>query len=142
MTDCEEFPQMRKFMKAIQNTPRRPYNEVSASLALESQKSMERIRVLIGKRDTIMNGKFSLGQVVATPGVLETISELDRISALVRHRNGDWGEICIEDRQSNDEALESAERLISSYTSTAGVKFWVITEHDRSITTILLPEEY
>lgn len=87
-------------------------------------------------------GKFPLGQVVATPGVMEATSEKDRISALTRHQNGDWGEVCAEDRASNDEALESGFRLLSAYTSANGVKFWIITEYDRSVTTFLLPEEY
>lgn len=87
-------------------------------------------------------GKFPLGQVVATPGVMEETSEKDRISALTRHHNGDWGEVCAEDKASNDEALEEGFRLLSSYTSAGGVKFWIITEHDRSVTTFLLPSEY
>ncbi len=87
-------------------------------------------------------GKFPLGQVVATPGVMDGISEKDRISALTRHHNGDWGEVCAEDWASNDEALEKGFRLLSAYTSADGVKFWIITEHDRSVTTFLLLEEY
>lgn len=87
-------------------------------------------------------GKFPLGQVVATPEVMEITSENERISALTRHHNGDWGEVCAEDKASNDEALEEGFRLLSSYTSAGGVKFWIITEHDRSVTTFLLPEEY
>ena len=62
--------------------------------------------------------------------------------ALSRHASGDWGEVCEEDWQSNDEALELGTRLLSSYISRSGEKFWIITEHDRSATTILLPLEY
>lgn len=87
-------------------------------------------------------GKFPLGQVVATPGVMEVTSEDDRISALTRHINGDWGEVCGEDWESNNEALVRGYRLLSSYTSAGGVKFWIITEHDRSVSTFLLPSEY
>lgn len=87
-------------------------------------------------------GKFPLGQVVATPGVMEATSENDRISALTRHHNGDWGEVCDDDWGSNDEALEQGFRLLSVYTSANGCTFWILTEHDRSVTTFLLPEDY
>ncbi|BFH18315.1 hypothetical protein J6TS7_32310 [Paenibacillus dendritiformis] len=87
-------------------------------------------------------GIFHLGQIVATPGVLESTTEDDRISALTRHINGDWGNLDPEDWECNDEALKHGFRLISSYRSREGVKFWIITEADRSVTTFLLPEEY
>ncbi|MBD7971103.1 hypothetical protein [Paenibacillus gallinarum] len=90
----------------------------------------------------IFSGKFLLGQVVATPGVMEATTEEERISALTRHLNGDWGEVSPEDWQINNEALESRSRLLSAYTNASGVKFWIITEYDRSVTTFLLPEEY
>lgn len=87
-------------------------------------------------------GKFSLGQVFATPGVMESVTEADRISALTRHIGGDWGEVDEFDKRSNDQALADGFRILSAYTSADGVKFWIITEHDRSVTTLLLPEEY
>ncbi|HRJ27381.1 MAG TPA: hypothetical protein PLO61_07725 [Fimbriimonadaceae bacterium] len=59
-----------------------------------------------------------------------------------RHASGDWGEVCDEDRASNEEALVEGLRLMSVYTSTSGLTFWIITEWDRSITTVLLPEDY
>ena len=55
---------------------------------------------------------------------------------------GDWGELCEEDRQENEFSLREGFRLLSAYTSAQGEKFWVITERDRSVTTVLLPEEY
>lgn len=90
----------------------------------------------------IFFGKFLLGHVVATPGVMEATTDEERISALTRHHNGDWGEVSTDDWKTNDEALESGSRLLSSYKSANGVKFWIITEYDRSITTFLLPDEY
>jgi len=87
-------------------------------------------------------GKFPLGQVVATTGVMRATSEKDRISALTRHQNGDWGDVCAEDWAYNNEALEKGFRLLSAFTSVGGVKFWIITEYDRSVTTFLLPSEY
>lgn len=90
----------------------------------------------------ICSGKFLLGQVVATPGVMEATTDEERILALTRHLSGDWGEVSPEDWQSNNEALESRSRLLSVYANARGVIFWIITEYDRSVTTFLLPEEY
>lgn len=87
-------------------------------------------------------GLFPLGQVVITMGALEAISEDERISALTRHIGGDWGEVCDADREANDQALRLGGRLMSVYQTAAGEKFWIITEHDWSVTTILLLSEY
>lgn len=59
-----------------------------------------------------------------------------------RHAKGDWGDLDVEDLQANDAALKSGGRLVSSYRTESGTKFWIITEADRSATTVLLPEEY
>jgi len=86
--------------------------------------------------------KFTLGLLVATPGVVAAVSREDIWQALTRHAQGDWGTVCDEDKQANDEALNDGARILSAYTSQSGTKFWVITEADRSATTVLLPEEY
>jgi len=62
--------------------------------------------------------------------------------ALQRHVAGDWGELDEEDKKANDGALQTGERLLSAYQSATGTKFWIITEADRSVTTVLLPEDY
>ena len=85
---------------------------------------------------------LTLGEVYASPGVLTQISEAEIVFALVRHKNCDWGEVCEEDWELNNEALELGHRILSVYTSSNGVKFWIITEADRSYTTVLLPEEF
>ena len=85
---------------------------------------------------------FELGNIYATPGAMEAIPNFEFVTALTRHHNGDWGEVCKEDWESNNEALELGFRLLSSYSTLEGVRFWIITEADRSATTILLPEEY
>lgn len=88
--------------------------------------------------------KFSLGQVVATPGALDAL-ETAAQSAMVfiqRHASGDWGEIDEHDRAENELSLRQGFRLMSVYTLNTGVKIWIITEADRSSTTILLPDEY
>jgi hypothetical protein len=86
--------------------------------------------------------KFSVGRLVATPGALANVMHDEILQALKRHVNGDWGEVCDEDQAANEEALVTGTRLLSAYTSQSGTKFWIITEADRSATTILLPEEY
>lgn len=77
-----------------------------------------------------------------TKGVHLTISADEMLAALLRHAHGDWGDVCDEDRDSNEEALVCQFRLLSVYHTSDKTKFWIITEHDRSCTTILLPEEY
>ena len=88
--------------------------------------------------------KFSLGQIVATPGALSLLNEqnVHPIALLERNVRGDWGSVCVEDAQSNDWAVKRGERLLSSYSLGSGLKVWIITEADRSVTTLLLPEEY
>jgi hypothetical protein len=87
---------------------------------------------------------FPLGQVVATPGALEALAEAGQLPQefLHRHVTGDWGTLPPEDVHANEEALTSGARLFSSYTTRLGVKIWVISEWDRSATTLLLPSEY
>lgn len=87
---------------------------------------------------------FPLGQIVGTPGALTAIQESgqDATVFLNRHVHGDWGDVDDEDKQSNDESVKEGTRLLSAYTTTNGTKIWVITEADRSVTTLLLPEDY
>lgn len=91
---------------------------------------------------------IELGQVVATPGALEALRAADAGLALAqhllsRHASGDWGDLDQEDRESNDRAAAlGEERILSAYALDGGGKIWIITEWDRSVTTLLLPEEY
>ena len=85
---------------------------------------------------------FQPGQIVATRGALSVLSREDIMKALRRHLSGDWGDLSTEDKQENDFAVNNEFRILSSYSSKKGVKFWIITEADRSVTTVLLPEEY
>jgi len=87
---------------------------------------------------------FSLGQIVATPGALAALEKARQPPQefLSRHVRGEWGDLCEEDRRENEFSLERGFRLFSSYRTSAGTKLYVITEADRSVTTILLPEEY
>ena len=89
---------------------------------------------------------FALGQVVATPNVLKALAEaeVDPAKLLVRHQRGDWGELPREDLHENQRSLHHGWRLLSSYTIGEGGanKVWIITEADRSMSTILAPEDY
>ena len=91
-----------------------------------------------------MTARFSLGQTMATPGCLAVLEESGQSPAefLHRHLNGDFGELDTEDKQANEDALLHGERLLSAYRTNKGEKIWVITEADRSVTTLLLPDEY
>lgn len=93
--------------------------------------------------------KFSPGQCLATPVALEALNAAGEApdTYLDRHTCGDWGEVCPEDRQANEDALLSGDRLLSVYHLSTGDKVWIITEAvgqlgKREVTTILLPEEY
>lgn len=88
--------------------------------------------------------RFALGQVVATPGALDALKEAKQQPAefLGRHVSGDWGEVPPEDAAENELSVKQGFRILSAYTLKTGVKIWVITEADRSATTLLLPSEY
>lgn len=90
----------------------------------------------------LADSKFPLGRLVATSNAVSQLSPADVAAGIGRHASGDWGEVCEEDHASNEEALVDGIRLMSVYTSSNGIKFWIITEWDRSITTVLLPEVY
>jgi hypothetical protein len=90
-----------------------------------------------------MTGPLPLGRVVATPGALKALSEAgeDPLRYLARHASGDWGDLDAHDRRENQRSLRNGWRVLSSYPVGQG-KVWIITEADRSYTTILLPSEY
>ena len=85
---------------------------------------------------------FALGRTVITRGALDALDEADVHAGITRHASGDWGDVCPDDKQANDDALKVGARLLSAYHTGSGQKFWIITEADRSATTVLLPEEY
>jgi hypothetical protein len=83
-----------------------------------------------------------LGRILSTPNALSKLDNADILTAIQRHQAGDWGDVEAGDRRANDRALEEGTRLFSIYHSPKGVRFWIITEADRSATTVLLPEDY
>lgn len=88
--------------------------------------------------------RFPLGRVVATPGALAALilARQTPWALLRRHQSGDWGSLDAHDLQENEAALKRGGRLFSAYDLVTGQRLWIITESDRSATTLLLPEEY
>ena len=85
---------------------------------------------------------FSLGRILITCSVEDCIERPDIDDALGRHARGDWGDLCPADRRQNELALREGERLFSTYADRRNRRFYIITEADRSATTVLLPEDY
>lgn len=93
----------------------------------------------------LSQSRFRAGQLVMTASVNDLVQRgaFNPVPYLQRHLDGDWGDLCDDDRRQNDAALKSGEdRLFSSYQVTSDLKIWIITEWDRSVTTLLLPSEY
>ena len=97
--------------------------------------------------------RFDLGQLCQTPGAQEVLQryQVNPFQLIGRHVRGDWGDVCEEDARANEDALREGARVLSAYTlpplsseaeTLRPTKVWLITEADRSVTTILLPEEY
>jgi hypothetical protein len=87
---------------------------------------------------------FPLGQTVMTPGAKEALEESNQmpIEFIKRHQSGDWGIVGKEDAQENELSVKEGFRILSAYKTNNDVKIWIITEADRSSTTLLLPSEY
>ncbi len=90
----------------------------------------------------LCTAKFRVGRIVATANAVRQLSQEDVLMALSRHQSGDWGDVNAHDRTANEQALRSGLRLLSAYMSSTGSRFWIITEADRSMTTVLMPEDY
>lgn len=85
-----------------------------------------------------------MGRLCATPGALEAFETTDEnsLAYLMRHASGDWGDVSDDDRAENEFSIQNGFRILSAYRLRDGTKIWIITEADRSVTTILLPSEY
>ena len=86
--------------------------------------------------------KFPLGKLFMTPGAHDALTAADMKIGLFWHSQGNWGDVCDEDARENDFSVPRHLRILSAYRAENGTRFWVITEADRSMTTVLLPEEY
>ena len=90
----------------------------------------------------VLNPTFELGAIYSTLGIKERLSGGQISQLLNRHARRDWGTCCEHDRKANEDALKAGGRIVSVYRRADGLKVWVITEADRSATTVLLPNEY
>src|SRR2546429_7611701 len=88
----------------------------------------------------VFQRKFSLGHIMATVSALRAIPKIEMLAALDRHVQGDWGEQSVASWNANDYAMRRGGSLFSVYRSRTGIAFWIITEPDRLLTTVLLPE--
>jgi len=86
--------------------------------------------------------RIPLGRMVVTANASSILTGSDINAAISRHRSGDWGEVSTSDWKANDGAVKHGERILSAYTSGGNDKFWIITEADRSSTTVLMPDDY
>lgn len=91
-----------------------------------------------------MKPLFALGQFLATPGAIRECGEqhVDIYALLMRHLSGDWGDVCAEDAKANAMSIYQETRILSAYSLPKGGKVWLLTEADRSATTLMLPEDY
>ena len=88
-----------------------------------------------------INPRFNPGRLMITRNAKDVLPRVE-IDAANRHLSGDWGDVCQSDWQLNEDALKKGDRLMSVYHTQDGEKFWIITESDRSATTVLLPSDY
>jgi uncharacterized protein YdcH (DUF465 family) len=119
-------------------------NALASTVTRPEQSDEERAFAAL-KQERIRNVSrplFELGRVVSAPGALDALTEVDIAAALYSHQRGDWGDVCREDWEENELALREGFRLFSVYHTADGTKFWVITEADRSATTLQLPSDY
>lgn len=111
-------------------------------MATELSKSL----TLASRKEAMPNKQplFPLGDLYYTPGAKAALEKAnaDILSLLTRHVTGDWSEMVEEDQAANRQAIAEGTRIFSAYHLRTGVKLWIITEADRSITTLLLPAEY
>ena len=89
-----------------------------------------------------VNPRFNPGRLMITRNAKDVLPHMEVNAAIERHLNGDWGDVCQSDWQRNEQALRDGDRLLSVYQTQDGEKFWIITESDRSATTVLLPSDY
>jgi hypothetical protein len=142
-------------MAPTEYEPRAPsYRELLAAYA-RTREAWERSPTMHGfallqtgleilNRELEKPGRFPLGALVMTPGALDALLASSQVPPefLLPHQHGDWGELGPEDRRENERALLFGGRVFSAYRTRTAAKLWVITEWDRSATTLLLPQEY
>ena len=132
-------PDYRTFLAAYDQAWRRHRREPTPETLAVLKAGRE---ILV--RELFKPGRFALGQLVGTPGAFAALAAAGHVPPefLLRHKNGDWGDLDEHDRAENERALVQGSRLFSAYSTRREERLWVITEWDRSATTLLLPAEY
>ena len=115
---------------------------VLGSLNSDPEEDIEPITGKAGLVAKVPIAKFRLGKILTTPGALLQLNQDEILLGIQRHQAGDWGDLSEQERNANDRALVERTRIWSTYNTGEGVRFYVITEADRSATTVLLPDEY
>jgi len=130
------FRALRTYESAYQAALKDGFSDRSVSAWMASRSKLEQAMRT--------PGKFALGHTVATRGAIEALREASHfpVEFLIRHKHGDWGELDPEDRAENERSLVLGYRLLSAYDTRNKERLWVVTEADRSSTTLLLPEDY
>lgn len=91
---------------------------------------------------TINAGKFPLGRIVMTTGAYDALTPLDIKRGLFHHSHGEWGDLPQHDKEANDAAVEDGGPILSAYVTDSGTRFCIITEANRTVTTVLLPDDF
>lgn len=119
--------------------------EEGKKVVLDPNEKLEKEQIYLWKlkAEGVLNDmKFPVGDLFITRGARETLDPADVNEAFLRYITGDWGDLGEEDKRLNDDAVQYGGRILGAYRDRNGTKFWIITEADRSTTTILLPDEY
>lgn len=137
---------VHQFQASRRGQPALPYDEFCARLQSADDTNLTGLLLpptgvrieIVARREP----RFSLGRLCITPNAATAVPADEVLKAVARHAAADWGTLDEHDWQENDRALRNEGRLFSAYQSSAGLKFWVITEGDRHLTTVMLPEDY
>ena len=134
------------YQKAEQNERNAITEEINSFLSVVPQDAKIFWLKFLGRLEVLNESDvlFPLGQVFLTIGAREALAEAKQLPGefLARHQKGDWGDVCEDDKTENEVSIREGFRILSAYKTVKGEKIWIITEADRSATTILLPDEY
>ena len=137
---------VHQFQAAHRSQPPLPYDQFRARLPATGETDLTSLLATPTKPtvriEVRRQPKFGLGQMCITAAAAKAVPPDEVVKALARHAAGDWGDLDAHDRAANEQALREGGRLLSVYQTAEGCRFYVITESDRRLTTLLLPEDY
>ena len=143
MSEIEHIPPLPRVQELLRQYAT-AYDHHQQIDSTETEQAWRRAADLLDTALLVLPGRFELGQLVATPGALATLERGQHLPVefLLRHKQGDWGDLDPHDHQINEDALDRRGRLVSIYRTRDNNPLWVITDAGWDCTTILLPEEY